>query len=172
MSRSSLHLFFIATSAVALFACSSETTSGSGTTSAGGSAATSTGTGGESTATSSGTGGSATTGTGTSTGTGSAVMNACTNAADAAVLMTKDAKTIAADCGKANLAAEPATFDCIKKGTGLSDDCTSCYDDSVVCASDNCLSKCLTDPMSQPCTDCRAMYCTPAFKTCSGLDKG
>jgi hypothetical protein len=99
-------------------------------------------------------------------------MNACTNAADTAILMTKDAKTIAADCGKANLANEPATYNCIKMGTGLSDDCTSCYDDSVVCAADHCIGMCLTDPMSQPCTDCRAKYCIPAFQACSGLTKG
>ena len=170
MSRSPLHLF-VATSAVALFACSSSDSTSSTTTGGGGSATTSTGTG-ESTATATGTGGSATTGTGTSTGTGSTVMNACTNAADAAVLMTKDAKTISADCGKQNLAAEPATFNCIKMGTGLSDDCTSCYDDSVVCAADHCIGMCITDPMSQPCTDCRQMYCVPAFQKCSGLDKG
>jgi hypothetical protein len=67
---------------------------------------------------------------------------------------------------------EPATYNCIKMGTGLSDDCTSCYDDSGACAADKCLNKCLVDPMSQACTDCREMYCIPAFKACSGLDKG
>jgi hypothetical protein len=174
MLRSALPLLFVAASAAALVACgSSESTSS--TSGNGGSATTPT-----STATSAGTGGSATTSTSTATGTststatgtGTLVTNACTNAADTAVLMTKDAKDIAASCGQTNAAAEPATYNCIKMGTGLSDDCASCYDDSVACAAEHCLTLCLSDPASQPCIDCREMYCVPAFQSCSGLDKG
>ena len=167
MSRSPLHVLFVATSAVALFACgSSESTSSTSTSSgSGGSASTSTG--------ATGTGGSASTSTatstGASTGTGMAIKDACTNAADAKIRMDKDVKGISAKCGQTSLGDPMQTYDCIKAGTSLSDDCTSCYADSVVCAAKNCIAMCLSAPMSQACSDCRQMYCNPAFEACSGV---
>ncbi len=170
MSRSPLHVLFVAASAVALFACgSSESTSSTGS---GGSEATTTtgatGTGGSASST---TGASTSTGasTGASTGTGSMLMNACTNAADTMIRTDKDVRTIAAGCGQKSLGDPMQTYDCIKMGTGLSDNCTTCYADSVVCAAKNCLSKCLSAPMSQECSDCRQMFCNPAFDACSGI---
>lgn len=171
MLRSPLPLLFLATASVALFACGSDTkTSSTSTTGGGGSegttTATSTGAGGAST-TSTSTG----TGTGTSTGTGMGVMNACTNAADAAVLMSKNVKAITTMCGQMNAGAEPGTRNCIKMGTGLSDDCTGCFSGEVDCVSANCLSPeghCLIDPAAQMCLDCRAKYCAKPFETCSG----
>lgn len=168
MSRSPLHVLFVAASAVALFACSSsESTTSTGS---GGSEATTTaatGTGGSASTT----GGSTSTGasTGASTGTGSMLMNACTNAADTMIRTDKDVRTISAGCGQKSLGDPMQTYDCIKMGTGLSDNCTTCYADSVVCAAKNCLSKCLSDPASQACSDCRQMFCNPAFDACSGI---
>jgi hypothetical protein len=169
MSRTALHLLFVATSAVALFACGSDTTT-TGTTGTGGSASTST-------TSASGTGGSASTSTttGTSTasssGTGAGVMNACTNMADAAVIAAKDVKAITTMCGQMNVGAEPATKNCIIMGTGLTDDCAGCYSGEVDCVSEHCIGaegKCLTAPADQLCTDCRNMYCVPAYEACSG----
>ena len=175
MSRSALHLAFVATSAVAFFGCGSDTTT-TGTTGTGGSASTSTG----STTSAAGTGGSASTSTTTSTtsssasssGTGAGVMNACTNAADTAALAGEDIKTITTTCGQQNVGAEPATHNCIKMKGGLTEDCTGCYSGEVDCISDHCLGaegKCLTAPADQLCTDCRNKYCVPAFEACSGL---
>ena len=170
MLRSSLHLLFVvAASAVALAACGSDTTStgsGGGTTGA-------TGTGG---ATTSGTGGNASTtatgtGTATSTGTGNTLVNACLNAADAAIVMSKDVKAITTMCGQENGGAEVATKNCIKMDTGLSDDCASCYSGQVACVAEHCLGaegKCLIAPNDQLCTDCRKMYCVADYEACSG----
>ena len=173
MLRSSLQLLFVATSAAALVACSSDTTS-STTTGSGGSATTATGTSGATT-TATGTGGAASTSTGTgtatSTGTGAGVMNACTNAADAAIITSKDVKGITTTCGQMTAGNEAQTRACIKMGTGLSDDCASCYSGEVACIADHCLGaegKCLLAPDAQLCTDCRKMYCTTAYEACSG----
>ncbi|MEP7127037.1 MAG: hypothetical protein ABJE95_39255 [Byssovorax sp.] len=169
MIRSPLPLLFLATASVALFACGSDTTTTS-TSGTGGSTgtttATSTGAGGGST-TSTSTG----TGTASSSGTGAGPMMACTNAADAAVIMSKDVKAIVTKCGQDNVGAEPQTKNCIKTGTGLSDDCTLCYSNEVDCVRENCLDakgKCLIDPNAQLCLDCRKMYCSPAYEACSG----
>jgi hypothetical protein len=167
MSRSPLHVLVVVASAVALFACgSSESTSSTSTGTGGSTATTTTG--------ATGTGGSASTATGTSsatgsTGTGSAITNACTNAADTKIRTDKDVKGISATCGTTNLGDPKPTYDCIKAGTGFSDDCTTCYADSVVCAAKNCIGKCLSDPMGQPCSDCRQMFCNAAFEACSGV---
>lgn len=178
MLRSSLHLLFVvAASAVALVACGSDTTSTTSTgTGSGGGTTSATGTGGSTT---SGTGGNASTSTATGTGTGTAsssgtgmaVMNACTNAADAAIIMSKDVKAITTMCGQENGGAEVPTKNCIKKDTGLSDDCAGCYSGQVACIADHCLGaegKCLIAPNDQLCTDCRKKYCVPAYEACSG----
>ena len=165
MLRSSLRLLFVAVPAVALVACSSDPTS-STTTGSGGSSSTSTGTGGAAT-----TGTSASSATATSTGTGMAVTNACTNAADAAIIMSKDVKAITTMCGQMTGGSEGPTRTCIKNGTGLSDTCASCYSGEVACVVDHCLGaegKCLIAPDAQLCTDCRKKYCTTEYETCSG----
>lgn len=169
MLRSLLPLVFLATSAVAFLACGSDTTTSSTSTGAGGGSTSATGTGGGT----SGTGGSASTSTATATSssTGAGVMNACTNAADTAIIGTKDVKMITTSCGQQNVGAEPATLNCIIMQTGLSADCAGCYSGEVDCVSEHCIGaegKCLVAPNDQLCTDCRKMYCVPAYEACSG----
>lgn len=198
MSRS-LILLFIAAPAALLVACGSDTGTGTtgtstegttttGTGGAGGSATTTSstssggGAGGEAATTATGT--STSTATGTSTGsssssssgssssassTGSGAMGACTNASDGAILMSKDAKKITTDCGKTNVGQEPATKNCIKMGTGLSDPCVTCFDNLIQCVVSKCLNQCFSDPNSAACTTCRKQNCDPAFEMCSGL---
>lgn len=96
-------------------------------------------------------------------------MSACTNDPDTKIRTDKDVKGISAKCGQTSLGDPMQTYACIKAGTGLSDNCTTCYADSVVCAAKNCLDKCLSNPASQACSDCRAMYCNAAFESCSGV---
>ncbi|MFS8064906.1 MAG: hypothetical protein ACMG6S_00915 [Byssovorax sp.] len=185
MSRSTL-LLLVAVPAVFVVACGSDTTSGTTSTGAGGEAATTaTGTGGAG-----GSGGSiSTTGTGSSTatssssssssassssasgsaGTGVMMMGACTNQADLGIIQTKDVKKIAEDCGKMNLGMEPATKNCIKMGTALSDPCVTCFDDIVQCVVAKCFNQCFADPGSAACKTCRETNCNPAFAACSGL---
>lgn len=173
MLRYSLHLLFLAASAVALYGCGSDTMTSTSTTGAGGGSTSATGTGGGT----SGTGGSASTATGTTTGTasssgtGAGVKDACINAADTAIIGMKDVKAITTMCGQMNVGAEPATHNCIVKQTGLSEDCAGCYSGQVDCISDHCIGgegMCLTKPADQLCTDCRNKYCVPAYEACSG----
>jgi hypothetical protein len=182
MSRSTL-LLLVAVPAALLVACGSDSTSGTTSSGAGGgsTSATSAGGAGSTSTAAAGTGGDASTTTGagttstaaatTATGsTGSSMaMGACTNAADSAIVMSKDVAKITGDCAQSSFGAEPATKNCIKMGTGLSDPCVVCFDDTVGCVVKNCFNECISDSGSQACTDCRAAKCDPAFVACSGL---
>ena len=165
MNRSlgtSLTLLSLPVFLLLLLACGG-TTSTSGSTGSGGS-------GGSTTTSTTGSGGSGGSTTTATTGAGGAgPMNACTNAADQAIAMSKDLAAIVGKCGQDNLGQEPATYDCIKMMTGLSDDCVTCFDGTVQCVVMSCFSECIADPGSQACTDCRAMHCDPVFEACSGL---
>lgn len=103
-------------------------------------------------------------------GSGGGAAGACTNAADQTIIMdpAKMVKEAVTKCGKDNLGMEPATKDCIKM-LGLTDPCTTCFDDNVQCVAKNCFLDCAADPAAQKCTDCRAKFCDMAFATCSGL---
>lgn len=183
MSRSTLLLLLTAPAAL-LLACGSNTTSGTTATGTGGStsdttsattADTTTGVGGSASASASGAGGASSTSTGGgatgSTGTGT-MMGACTNAGDMTIIMSKAIGKIVGDCASGKLGMEPATKDCIKMGTGLSDPCVTCFDDTVGCVIKNCFSECIGGSGSQACNDCRVAKCDPAFVACSGLAPG
>lgn len=174
MPRHSLAILGVLGSSLLAVACGSSSTSSS--TGTGGSTSTTTasttgtgGSGGSSTTTGTGgAGGGTTTTTGTG-GSGGAPAAACTNAADLAIVMSKDVAGITGKCGQDNLGAEPKTYDCIKAGTGLSDECVACFDGTVQCVVAKCFSECIADANSQPCKDCRKTNCDPAFEACSGL---
>lgn len=158
--------------ALLLAGCGDGSSGSSGGGGAGGSTATggsggSTATGGSTS--SGGSGGMTSTG-GTGGAGGTTASGACTNAADLAVIQdpAKDIQGGVGTCAKDNLAAEPATLDCIK-GLGLSAECAACFDGTVQCIFMNCLNDCLADQNSQACIDCRAMNCDPEFAMCSGL---
>lgn len=162
MTSSSLRLLAFAAPALFAIAC------GSGSSS-------STGSGGSGGGTSSTTTASSTASTTGSTSTGMGM--ACTDTADKGIItngVTIDGGTETVDdivqgCATASSAQEPATKDCIKMQSGLSDACTTCYDDTVQCVLMNCLGQCAADPSSTACQMCRDQNCTPAFHTCSGL---
>jgi hypothetical protein len=144
---------------------------GGETTTGGGGSGGSTGgssTGGSSTGGSSAGGGGA--GGSSTGGAGGAGMGACTNDADTALISdpSKDIPGAVGDCAQMNFGMEPATLNCIKM-TGLSDACAQCFDDTVQCIFMNCLNQCIAGADSQPCVDCRAQFCDPAFAECSGL---
>jgi hypothetical protein len=184
-----LHLLALVAPVALLAACgdgggttSSNTGGSAGSGAAGGSTA-SNGGGGSGTAGSAGStapnggggsGGSTTTTTTTSDGgsTSTGAMGACTNMADGMKLQEAGdtLQDTIAKCAQDNFIQEPGTLDCIKMETGLSAECSQCFDDTVHCAFENCFAQCSGDPGSQECADCRAQFCDPAFKTCSGLD--
>ncbi|MFO0757527.1 MAG: hypothetical protein U0359_13605 [Byssovorax sp.] len=169
MPRHSLVILGLFSSAFLAVACGSGgSTSSSTTTSTTTTTAGSGGSGGGSTTSGSGGagGGATTSGSG---GSGGAGMGACTNAADLAIVMSKDVAGITGKCGQDNLGGEPKTKECIKAGTGLSDACVDCFDGTVQCVVMKCFSECVADATSQMCVDCRKANCDPAFEACSGL---
>ncbi|MEJ7732732.1 MAG: hypothetical protein WKG00_26465 [Polyangiaceae bacterium] len=112
-------------------------------------------------------GGAGTGGTGTG---GSGPSGACTNAADNTILTSTDVEGIVEQCATDSFGAEPATKDCITAGTGLSDPCVTCFDDTVQCTVMKCIGDCFGG-MTPECTACMDANCTPAFEACSGLDQ-
>jgi hypothetical protein len=101
---------------------------------------------------------------------GGSPSGACTDAADVAILQQDPAglQNEVQGCAWQNLGTEPATKNCIKQKTGLSDGCTTCFDDEVGCVMKNCLGACMNGA-SQACNDCRVKNCDPAFHTCAGF---
>lgn len=111
---------------------------------------------------------------------------ACGNAVDVAGVCAKDPSTQAREVGLACFLAFGAnkpdeirscTLDGTDSSDGLkkllapmSEDCLSCYVDSVLCAVQNCSSPCAADAAGEECNDCRIEFkCTETFYTCSGL---
>ena len=100
---------------------------------------------------------------------GTAATGACTNAADQSTLATHDESAVVRDCATMSFGGEPATRDCIRSMTGLSQPCADCFDGAVVCSVGMCFSACAFTPDSAECTTCRMTMCDPAFEACSGL---
>lgn len=179
----------LAALAMGSVACSSDSDSSSGSGGSGGGAtggaagsasggAAGTATGGAAGSVTGGTGGATGGAAGASGGSAGAASGgtgggagACTNAADQAILddPTLDAEGKISKCGSDNLAAEPATKNCIKAQTGLSDGCVTCFDNTIQCAATNCWLQCIGGSDSQPCKDCLAQFCDGPFEACSGL---
>jgi len=121
----------------------------------------------------------------------SPVTNACTNAPDQAKLAEDpDAPAdIAQSCGISCLGEDDGTangpaliracaLDCMVNGrptgttpipaAGLTESCSGCYADVVLCAVKNCINQCLDG--GADCDQCRVEKgCNAAFYTCSGL---
>jgi hypothetical protein len=91
--------------------------------------------------------------------------------------MNHDVAGIAGNCAKNNLGNDAATKMCIKMNTqfdggpGLTDPCIQCFDDTINCAIQKCLSQCIADSSSAACVCCRIANCDDAFNACSGLPK-
>ncbi len=65
------------------------------------------------------------------------------------------------------------TVGSITDGDELSEECVTCYGDSVVCSAANCTAECAADPAADQCVQCRAdNNCTGGFNVCSGLGGG
>jgi len=97
---------------------------------------------------------------------------ACTNPADASILITIDAQAEITTCGAGCFLDPDKTqciADCVETATGLSVGCSLCYGQSGACGIDSCLTECAADPTGQPCLDCVALNCTPALEACTGL---
>ena len=99
---------------------------------------------------------------------------ACTNDADMALDLADvgaQTSTIATDCYLGGATDDEAYFQCATEGliaaTGVSEGCADCYVQNALCAKNNCLVPCLSDP--DACTECRDENgCTDAFYMCTG----
>lgn len=100
----------------------------------------------------------------------------CMNADDGQILATEDVagatSTIATSCFLGGATEDDAYVACALEAliteTELSEGCAGCFVDSALCAKNNCLTECLSDPVA--CEECRATNgCTASFYECSGL---
>ena len=99
---------------------------------------------------------------------------ACTNDADMALdlgVVGEKTSDIATSCYLGGATEDAAYITCATEGliaeTGVSEGCADCYVQNALCAKNNCLVPCLSDP--DACTECRDENgCTDAFFNCSG----
>lgn len=120
----------------------------------------------------SGAGGSTSAGSGGTGGMGSGgapPLGACTNDPDMTILEMGMVESQVEACAQESFGQEPATTDCIKQATNLSDPCVACFAETVACTVDNCIGDCIGG-QSPECQACMDANCTPAFEACSGLD--
>jgi hypothetical protein len=100
----------------------------------------------------------------------------CMNAEDGAILASMDVadatSTAATDCYLGGATEDEAYVTCTSEAlideTGLTAGCVDCFVQSALCAKNNCLVECLSDPVA--CETCREENgCTSSFYECSGL---
>ena len=100
-----------------------------------------------------------------------APSGACTNAADQAVMDAVDVTGLAQACGLNCLGqTQDCAINCVVDDTGLSEACAQCYSEIITCSVVNCLNECVSDPASEVCADCQAVFCTEDFYACTGLE--
>ena len=112
----------------------------------------------------------------------------CANPADMAALEAmypgpmgmRTIQQVAGDCAVScafDAMPEPCFLMCIHTDTMnmVSDPCISCLGVGVRCARDNCLSRCISDPMAADCLACQCgdnaamINCRTEFTNCSGV---
>lgn len=114
---------------------------------------------------------------------GEPAVDACQDDADYAYLTStqddgltgrEQARLDATDCGLSCLSqCEPdkCAVKCMleKRGVPLSSTCSSCYGDIVLCTTDKCIKRCISDPKAEDCKACQEEKgCQAAFDTCAG----
>ena len=104
-----------------------------------------------------------------------APTGACANEADMGVLQgDPEVGGKIQTCAMGCLGSEDplCATDCIVEKTGLSAECSECYNGTFMCSVDNCLAQCVADPASEGCTTCQAEFCAESFTACSGIPLG
>ena len=105
-------------------------------------------------------------------GGGLVTVDACMNAADLAIVTSRDVTGEAQDCGLGCLGSDDpqqCSAECVVDATGLSASCAGCYGSTVFCTIENCLAACAVDPSSAACLDCQEENCLAAFNVCAGV---
>lgn len=86
------------------------------------------------------------------------------------------ARAAARDCGLGCLGEDEADVCAIEcmidlKGVKISETCSNCYREIVLCTLNKCMGDCIGDPQSDECKDCQVVKgCQASFDTCSGLE--
>jgi hypothetical protein len=107
----------------------------------------------------------------------STVGGKCTTDTDLDFICTGDIATKARECGvTCKTLGAPNLPDCVSKclqpKTSISNGCTDCYRDLVLCTALTC-QECVADPNSAACMTCQVTKgCFGSFFTCSGLPSG
>ena len=99
-------------------------------------------------------------------------VDACMNAADLAIVTSRDVTGEAQDCGLGCLGSDDpqqCSAECVVDATGLSASCAGCYGSTVFCTIENCLAACAVDPSSAACLGCQEENCLAAFNDCAGV---
>lgn len=93
---------------------------------------------------------------------------ACQNPDDQAVQMGAAFGSAARDCGFMCFGStDPTCTAACMRSKGLSEACSACWGETIKCGTKYCIAECL-EQTSPGCLACNAMYCDPAFRTCSG----
>jgi len=100
-----------------------------------------------------------------------AEATACQNETDCQFVVDGTARLEAGECGKGCIGKEEScSLDCLLGALEMTNECASCYADTVNCSIKNCAGKCIADTEAQQCKDCQVEFgCREAFNTCSGL---
>ena len=99
---------------------------------------------------------------------GTAVAGACTNPADQKIVDSGVVAKSTEKCALASFGDAKKASECIKKETGLSDGCVTCFADLLSCTFAKCIADCMGG-QTPKCDACLAKNCNASFTTCSGL---
>lgn len=59
---------------------------------------------------------------------------------------------------------------CVKKELGLTNECSACFANNIVCGASKCMAECLVDHYSEKCMKCYEKYCHPVLLNCTNVD--
>jgi hypothetical protein len=95
----------------------------------------------------------------------------CQNATDCPFVVDGTARLTSGTCGKGCIGkVETCSRDCITAELEMTDECATCYADTVNCTIANCAQVCIQDPEADVCKQCQVEAgCREAFDECSGL---
>ena len=77
-------------------------------------------------------------------------------------------------CALSEFGASGPTSSCLRsKFPSLSENCSSCFGNTVQCGRDNCMKECLKSSATPECIDCTvAKGCTSGLASCTGFEQG
>lgn len=99
---------------------------------------------------------------------GPVLSGSCTNPADQAIIDSGAVSKAVETCAMSSFGDAAKATPCIKKETGLSDGCVTCFSNLLSCTFKSCMMDCIGGK-TPACDACMAKNCNSAFTKCSGL---